>query len=355
MYSEDPEALDWAEAVIEQLLADAPAEPEWIICRLHSADAAEAAAMLNYLFPDASVPKTSPATNTGGGLFSLFGGSRNAATDPSTLGGDLSKAGSLKVITDAATNSLYISGPEEIMPKVKMWLRRLDSDVSRKRPRSIDVKYADVHEIAEAVKIAFPEEIGADAGQQQQQGGNRGGGRGFGGPFNPIGMMLGGGNQQQPQQRVQLSVYPDAFTNKLMVRASDRLFHEVEEVVHSLDLPRTVQWVPLKNVNSTILAQTLSSLSSKVQTSASQGAKGVGNRNGANAGTDVGGSQNDMGGQSGQQPGGFNPMSGQGGGRGMGTGQGSGGRGQGGGGMGAGGMGGQGFGGRGSGGGRGGN
>ena len=166
LYSDDPEALDWAETQIEELLADAPAEPEWIIVRLHVADATETASMLNYLFPEGTVPRTQSTTNTGGNFFSMFA-SRTNATDPATLGGSLSKAGTLKVIADVPSNSLYITGPEEILPKIKQWLRVLDSDDSRKLPRPIEVKYADVEDIAEAVNGLFREETGT--GQRQQQ------------------------------------------------------------------------------------------------------------------------------------------------------------------------------------------
>ncbi len=103
LYSDDPEALDWAQNQIEELLAEAPADPEWIIVRLHVADATETANMLNYLFPEGTVPRTTSTTNTGGGFFNLFA-SRNNATDPSTLGGSLSKAGTLKVIADVPSN-----------------------------------------------------------------------------------------------------------------------------------------------------------------------------------------------------------------------------------------------------------
>ena len=357
LYSDDPEALDWAERQIEELLAEAPLEPEWIICRLHVADATETANMLNYLFPEGTVPKTTSTTSNGGGLFGLFA-SRTSATDPSTLGGSLSKAGTLKVIPDVPSNSLYITGPEDVLPKVKQWLRVLDSGESMKLPKPIEVKYADVQDIADAVTGLFREETGT--AQQQQQRGNRGGGfggpGGFGGGFNPFAMM-GGGNQQ-PQQRIQLSVFPDLRTNNLMVYASDKLFRQVESVVQSLDdsarlARRTVQVVSLKNVNSAVVTQTLSALTSKVQTSTSQGTQG--NRNTGNRNADGSfGSQNDPASQfqqRGQQGGGFNPFAGGqrgGGGQGMGGGPGFGGQGQGQ------GQGGQGFGGRG-GGGRGGN
>lgn len=338
LYSDDPEALDWAEAQIEELLAEEPAEPEWIIVRLHVADATETANMLNYLFPEGTVPKTTPTTNTGGGFFSMFA-SRTSATDPSTLGGSLSKAGTLKVIADVPSNSLYITGPEDVLPKVKQWLRVLDSGDSKKLPRPIEVKYADVQDIADAVTALFREETGT--APQQQQGG-RGGRGGFGGGFNPFAMMMAGGNQQS-QQRIQLSVFPDLRTNNLIVYASDKLFRQVEGVVKSLDesaqsARRTVQVVTLKNVNSGVVTQTLSALTHKVQTSGTATATN-GNRNtqnGSSTSQSDPRSQYQNGGQ-----GGFNPFGG-----GQRGGQGFGGQGQGGQGFGGGGRGGRGGGGR---------
>lgn len=350
LYSDDPAALDWAEAQLEDLLAEAPNEPEWIICRLHIADATEAATMLNYLFPEGTVPRTTSSTTTGGGMFGMFA-SRTSATDPSTLGGNLSKAGTLKVIADVPSNSLYITGPEDVLPKVKQWLRVLDSGDSMKLPKPIEVKYADVQDIADAINGLFREETGTS---QRQQGGNRGGfGNPFGGGFGGFGgnpFMIGGGNQQQQQQqRVQLSVFPDVRTNNLMVYASDKLFRQVESVVKSLDesahaARRTVQVVTLKNVNSGVVTQTLSALTSKVQTSAApQGTATTSNRNNQTGATGTGyGSQF---GQTNMQGGGFNPFGG-----GQRGGQGFGGQGFGGQGFGGQGFGGQGFGGRGGGG-----
>src|SRR4029077_11660594 len=170
LYSDDPAQLDRAEALLEQLLSEAPTEPEWIICRLHTADATETATMLNYLFPEGTAVRTTPTTTAGAGPFGMFA-SRTAATDPASLGGSLSNAGTLKVIPDVASNSLYLSGPEDVLPKVKQWLRVLDSADSKKLPRPIEVQYADVQDIADAVSGLFREEMGT---AQQQQGGNRG-------------------------------------------------------------------------------------------------------------------------------------------------------------------------------------
>jgi type II secretory pathway component GspD/PulD (secretin) len=276
MSSNDSEALDRMERLIQALSAAAPPKTKWTVYYLRLADATETATMLGSLFPDVTVAQ-STSTTTGRSLFGGFNGFRTNTTDDSGLG-SLSKGGKLRIIPELRSNALFISGPEDEVNQVMEALGVLDSaelpeSLKDRVPRLIDIQHADVTDVAGIVRDVYKEHM--DAGTAGQQGGQQNSNRGGG--FNPMAMFMGGGQQQQNGARtpraVQLSIGVDTRTNTLIVSASDPLFRQVESLVKSLDesasqARRTVKVVSLQNANSSVVQQTLGSLLGKVRTNA---------------------------------------------------------------------------------------
>src|SRR5262249_45268100 len=132
--------------------------------------------------------------------------------------GTLSRSGALRIIPHAERQTLYITGPDDVVAQVMEAIEVLDAESPKDRDwRVSPVEHADANDVAEIVRDLYKQEM--DGGQQQTQQQNRGGGFN---PFNPFGGGFGGfGQQNQPNNQgrrpVQLSVSVDARTNTLLV------------------------------------------------------------------------------------------------------------------------------------------
>ncbi|MFN7770808.1 MAG: secretin N-terminal domain-containing protein, partial [Planctomycetaceae bacterium] len=273
---DDLDALDRLEGFLQQVIESAPDnKTRWTVYYLRAADATETATMLGALFPQGSVTQT--ATQSGG----LFG---NLTGGLSSLGGSLmdmsgmGKSQPLRIIPELRSNALFISGPSEQVNDIMAALEVLDTNelpesAKDRVPRMIPVEVADVTEVASIIKEVYKEQMDPVGGNPLAALARGGGG---GGGFNPLAMMLGGGQPQGRQQRgIQLTLGIDERTNTLIVSSSEQLFRQVEQLVQAIDQSareanNTVRVVTLNSSNTAVAGQALSSLLGKVKVNQNQ-------------------------------------------------------------------------------------
>lgn len=270
--SNDEGALDELEKLIELMQESTPSKPRWTIFYLRSADASEAATMLERLFPTSSV--SSGSSSSGGMLgeltsgMSSMGRSLMNATGLSNIG---ASALALRIIPDVRSNALYVSGPAEQVREVDMMLRVLDAselpDQLRERtPRRIEMQHAEAEEVATMIRELYKDDMTPEGQQPGQQ-------------PNPFQMFMGGSSSRggssgrsggQQGRSIKLTLSVDARTNALLVSASDSLFRQIEGVVESLDdaaraANRTVRVVDIKGANSVAVQSALGAMYSKIK------------------------------------------------------------------------------------------
>ncbi|MDB5339364.1 MAG: NolW domain protein, partial [Planctomycetaceae bacterium] len=278
--SDDLEALDRLQAMIEALALSAPKRTTWTVFYLRTADATETATMLGHLFPSGSISQTTdPSSSTlmGGltGGLSSFGSSLMDMTGLSNL----ASSNALRIVPEVRSNALYVSGPTDLVRQVEDVLKVLDAselpESMRDRvPRMIPVEHADVDEVSGIIENVFKDYMTAPAAMPAGGGG--------GGGFNPLAMLMaagaGGGDAKQ-KRGIRLTLGVDKRTNSLIVSADENLFRQVETVVKNLDQAaleanRTIRVVTVNQANSHLVQQALGSLMGKVRVSTTGGGSG---------------------------------------------------------------------------------
>lgn len=270
--SDDTEALDRLEDTISSLSQAMPPRTQWTVFYLQSADATTTAQILERLFPTSSVSTTSSSSD--GFLSALTGGLSSMGSgvmDLTGLNTLMTGPQTLRIIPDTRSNSLFVTGPANLVDEVEETLQILDASelpeqLRAKAPRYIEVYHADVGDVAQIVRDVYKDELNPPQQQQRGQnpiaaimgGGGRGGGNG------------GGGGSTQ----VTLSLGVDYVTSRLIVSCSEPMFLQIEDMVLELDKAalaarRTIRVVPLQFANTSILQQTLGSLMPKVKVSSS--------------------------------------------------------------------------------------
>lgn len=265
--SEDKEALEQVQQLVQALAGAVPAQSRWTVFYLRSADAAETALMLGQIFPSSSVTATSTDNGTG-----YSGGSSSLPMLPAT-------ADTLRIIPDLRSNSLLVSGPPHQVRDVENMLQVLDDDGSNlpeslrdRVPRMIPVRFADVNEVANIVREVYRDQMGGNDSRSGRD-------------DNPYAMMFFGRDNgrssrsgrrsgQQQEREIKLTVGVDARTSQLVVSANDGLFRQVEELVGQLDeaalvAQPTIQVYRPVNGDSQVIQQTLSAMVPNVQISVS--------------------------------------------------------------------------------------
>ena len=146
LLSEDEEALDQLEARLQSLMSHMTPKTTWTIFYLRSADATEAAMMIERLFPQSSVSAT--ASDSGGSLFgeltggiSSLGSSLMDMTGINSLG---TGPTALQIIPETRSNALFVSGPADQIADVESVLKILDAaelpeQLRQRAPRYITV------------------------------------------------------------------------------------------------------------------------------------------------------------------------------------------------------------------------
>jgi type II secretory pathway component GspD/PulD (secretin) len=277
--SSDTEALDQLELLIESLAQAMPVRTTWTVFYLRAADATECATMLEQLFPTSNVSMTADSSGSmlGGltGGLSSFGSSLMDMTGLSGIGAGAG-ALTLRIIPEARSNALFVSGPAAKIREVEQVLKILDSSelpesLRDRVPRTILVEHADVDDVAKIVQ-----DIYKDYMQSERAAPSRGG--------NPLQMLMAGGGGssggrsgssrggQTQAQSVRLTIGVDNNTNRLIVSASESLYLQVEALVKSLDdaaheANRTIRIMPVNSANAAIIQQGITSLIPKVTVS----------------------------------------------------------------------------------------
>jgi type II secretory pathway component GspD/PulD (secretin) len=275
--SSDEAALDQMETMLQSMMEAVPPRMSWTVFTLRSADATEAATMLDSLIPDSSV---STVSSSSGGMFgsmtsglSSFG---STMMDASGLTMATATTG-LKIIPEPRLNALFVSGPPHRVKEVEEMLNILDlselPDTARDRqPRMIPIEHADVADIYQNIRDLFKD--------YTEEGMNPFGGGGGRGGQNVLAMMMGGGGGgggqgQQRAPQVRLTLAMDQTTNSLLVSANDSLFTEIEDVVKGLDQAaadtrQSIQIIALENTNSAVISDALGTLMPKVRVTSSR-------------------------------------------------------------------------------------
>jgi hypothetical protein len=267
----DSKELDAFERVFAAVMDSLPNRPYWTVFYLKTADATEAASLLEKLIPQSTVTSTASSGNDSplGGFFSPFSNFGRNMMNATSLNNSLGTANNLRIITDVRANALFVTGPVAVVNDVESILMILDAaDLPQSRrdklPRMIPVEYADIEEVAEIIENVFKDVMAVDPAQQQQQ-------------MNPFAMMFAGNNRQNNNQRKQgpeLTIGIDRRTSNLIVSCNDTLFKKVEQTVQTIDeqakaAKRTVRIVPLNTADPEVVQATLTSLVPKITVKAS--------------------------------------------------------------------------------------
>ncbi|MFQ5732323.1 MAG: secretin N-terminal domain-containing protein [Planctomycetaceae bacterium] len=268
--SDDKQALDRIQRLIGAMAASYQPKTTWTVFYLQSADATEAASMLEQLLPSSTVATTASSSSNSlfGGLTQGFSSLGNTVADMSGLN---TLSDSVRIIPDVRSNALFVSGSAAKVRDVERMLKVLDSsdlpaNLRDRVPRMVPVRYADVNEVASIVRDVY-----SDYMQPTQ---SRGGGANN---FNPLAMIMtggrsgrsrgsrnSGGNSRQ-QQGVRLTLGVDQRTGQLIVSANDALYQQIEQMVYDLDksayqAERTTRVIHLKNASTSTITQTLTAM-----------------------------------------------------------------------------------------------
>jgi len=269
--SEDTEALDALEALIEALSNEAVlTTPILKPYYLQYVSADTASSTLRSLLGTSS-SSTSPAIeDMGNAMLLSYGGGL----------GPIQATGEVSISTDTRLNAIYVSAnPVDHYTIEKKLLPLLDRGESEEEikitstPRTIQLKYMKAKDAMEQVKTVFASQM-----QGQQGANNRGGPGGAGGQGQPGGppqmpgidpnmiqqfmqrmqQQGGRGGQATREEEEKMTLSTIDASNILVVSAPEVLFKRVKEFVEILDeatgeLDIVTEFVDVKNVNPQML------------------------------------------------------------------------------------------------------
>jgi type II secretory pathway component GspD/PulD (secretin) len=234
---------------------------------LNFADAKELATVIKELFAPAT---TQQGGNRGGG-FGGFGGGPGgfgggAAGGPGGFGGGAGGFGGnngggrggggfgggnrnsaaatantrVVAVADERSNSLVVSAPEDMMPEIRILVKRVDVSVADVTElRVFRLQNADPLEISDLLANLFPDDTKTDSNNQQQFA-FRGGGF-FGGQFGNRGGARGNNNNAQGadsermKKKGRVLAVPDQRTASIVVSAAGELMPQIAEIIAELD------------------------------------------------------------------------------------------------------------------------
>ena len=281
LLSDDEDALDRLEEMMDFLQESIPFRVRWTVFYLEVSDATETAALLEQLLPSSSV--TSTAADSSFSLSSMFSPITQSVSSMTGLSGLQANPQTLRIIPDPRANALYITGPQAAVDEAESLLRVLDSNdipesLRELQPRRIAVQYADIDDMASIVNDAFKPYLEPAGGRGAQN--------------NPLAAMFGGGggggNRNEPQG-VQMTVAVDRQTSTLIVSSSEAIFNKVKALVDETDeaaktANRTFRVVQLQNADATMVQQSLTSLFPRITTSAARPTSSSTSGGGGNSG-----------------------------------------------------------------------
>lgn len=258
--SDDTEALDHLESLIDALTGGASGQPKLTVFYLRHIQAAPAAERLNQLLTNSAsgAPETAEGAPQALGILGTLGAAGAA--------GRITLAGPVSITPDARLNALLVQGLPADVKTVEQLLTVLDRPGSpeevaaESKPRLIPVIHTTAAEIAEVVKEVYQDRLVVASGRmtpqqamvmQMLRGSRQGGGMPGGTPGGAAAAMQ---MRQSTEPEVKLSIGVDARTNSVIVAAPEPLFEEVRSLVLALDQAaseenQTVQVMTLRNSN----------------------------------------------------------------------------------------------------------
>ena len=264
---EDEDALDRLEETMDFLQQSIPYRTRWTVFYLQASDATEAAALLEQLIPSSSVTDT--AASSGFSLGAMFRPITDSVSSMTGLSGIGQNPQTLRIIPDARSNSLLVTGPQSLVDEAEKLLEVLDSNeipesLRDMQPRQLAVEYADIDDVATMVRDSFKPYLEPAGGQQQQN--------------NPLAALMGGGggggNKKEPTG-IQMTVAVDRQNSRLVISSSEELFLKVESLVKDMDdasksANRTVRYVQLIHSDATMVQDSLTGMFPRVTSSATK-------------------------------------------------------------------------------------
>ncbi len=200
---------------------------------------------------------------------------------------------STDVTSNAASNSLIVTGSEAIVRKIAEIIAAVDAPSDVAKVQVFQLKYANATAAAKLVMDIFKDDQGGGGGQGQQGGFGRGGRGQF--VFSSMGPGGPGGGEDATSSKktVKVQASADDRTNTLVVSASPDMLKVVEQVVEELDKnPVQAQAVfiyRLKNAQASTLEGVLNNLFGTGSGSGSSSGFGQASRNtGGNFGSGLG-------------------------------------------------------------------
>lgn len=280
--SEDLEALDEFESLIQTLASQTSSGRQYTVFYLKYARAEVASALLSEVLGGGS-----GGGDTGGAGGGLMGDLASAALGDAggglvgTLlglgggGGSITTTGSVTMVADQRLNALIVQANAADLDTIEQLLEVIDQEASPEdvqtfsRPRMIPVFNTRAEDIAQVVRQVYANRLTGSSGRQRQPSPEEfiralRGGRG-----------RGGSNRGAEVEEQPMTVGVDARSNSLVVSASEPLFQEVKLLVQQLDQAgagdtETVQVVTLKSASPELVRQALVSITGgKVQASTS--------------------------------------------------------------------------------------
>ncbi len=263
--SDDPEALDRLEELLDSLQQTLPHRTRWTVFYLQAADATEAADMLAQIFPSSSVASTAASTGASifGSLANSFSGIGNSLVDAAGLGGLGESPQTLRIIPDVRSNSLLIAGPDAVLQDVWAMLNVLDSnDIPESfrdmQQHTITLEHADIDNVAAILRDVYKPLMEVQETDRQ--------------PQNPFAAMLGAGGSKREAKTVRMTLGVDRQTSSLIVSSSQEIFEDVKELAKTLDknamaANRRIRVVRLRSVDPAIVQESLTGLFPRVATS----------------------------------------------------------------------------------------
>ena len=231
LYSGDPQSLARVESVLRDLIRQMPGRDSWTIFYLRVAKADAGAAKL-YELVAGSNPLPQPP-----GLSPLS----SAAPDGLSLGEVTEPP--LRIIPDARTNAIFVSGPEESVEQVGEFIEYIDAtevpgSFLNREPHAIPVRHADIEQVAELIRSLYKDYLvdpvaerlraarsSRRGSRDDDEDDRRGGGGGS--------SAAAAAAEDSPGIRLTLAV--DLQTGELLVACNDQLFGEIEAVVRQRD------------------------------------------------------------------------------------------------------------------------
>ncbi|MBI1832567.1 MAG: hypothetical protein HYR84_14090, partial [Planctomycetes bacterium] len=228
--SDDPKALDVAHDIIRVLVNTEAGPGDIEVLRLRLANAVEVAKILDEAF-------NGPKTQQGGGRGGPPGGGGLGGLPGMVLGGVMGLGGggqntrveNIRVVADAATNSLLVRAKPADMLTIR---RLLDKYIDVRDPNSeVTVKTHHIHlknsnalEVADLIKSVFAESM-KTAPTSQGGGGSPFGI--FGGP-RPV-------DSSGMDKKVLLTIAADNHTNSIYVACPTTLYKEIKQLVDEIE------------------------------------------------------------------------------------------------------------------------